>query len=217
MSLRGVDLHGASSPAGEGRVRQGRNRGQAPNAASGASREFAKKIEEVVGPALEEHPGDVPLVVAYKRFLEGQALQASQVGDAAGAAEFLTQTDAMLDRALQVNAEHPSPDLCLVVARFKLDRFILAHPNPAPAELADLRPEIERIATLARQATELDPAVFEGYNLQAELMQRFAVGPDGAELTPEERAAKSLEIYEAAKDRTLTLRNLRRKSGKADC
>jgi hypothetical protein len=170
---------------------------------------YAKQVLDVLGPALEEHPGNVPLVTAYQEFSQGQASVASQAGDASGAAEFLARIEAAFDRALRAHEEQPSPDLCLAAARFKLDRFNVAHPNPAPAELADLRPEIEQITQLAQQVTELDPAVYEGYNLQAELTQRFAAGPDGAELTPQERAAKSLEIYEAAKDRTLTLRNLR--------
>lgn len=162
----------------------------------------------VLEAALAEHPGDVPLVVAYRDVVLNAANALAQLGEANQAAELRERVGACIARAVELNATQPSPELLLARARYELERFDLAHPNLTPADIPALRGELDVIEQHAREATALDPALFDGYTLQAEL-KRFALGPNGEELSVSERLDKTLAIYEAARERTLTLRNLR--------
>jgi len=173
------------------------------------NRKFIGDLLSIMGPPVEEHPGDSALVTDYVDYLQFEARRADSAGDTARATELFAKAGEALRRAIEVTAAQPSPDLYLALARYEREQFERAHKNLTAAEAAPFRDEIDRIDADARRAIELDAAMYDAYILRAELVQRFAVGPQGEELLLSERMDKALELLETAKDQTLTLRSLR--------
>ncbi len=176
------------------------------------SRKLVDDVLSLMGPALDDHPRDVLLVTTYVDFLQFEARrldQRDQEGDTARATELFARAGDALQRALEARQEQPSAEVYLALADLERAQFERTHKNVTPAEAAKFREEIERIDKDAQRAIELDAAMFEAYTLRADLIVRFAVGPQGEELPLAQRLEQALELFEAAQIRTLTLRNMR--------
>ncbi len=183
--------------------------GGRPSDIDRVNREFTRDVLTVMEPAMEEHPGDVALASMFADFLAYEGRRLDQAQDAAGATELFARARDALRRAIEARADQPSADLYLALAQHERAAFERAHPGTTAADMGPLRAEIERIDGHAQRAIEFDAAMYEAYTLRADLVQRFAVGPDGAELPLVERLEKALALLESAKERTLTLRSLR--------
>jgi tetratricopeptide (TPR) repeat protein len=173
------------------------------------NRKFVSDVLSVMGPALDDHPRDVLLVTTYVDFLQSEARRLDQEGDAARATELLARAGDALQHALEARPEQPSAEVYFALADLERAQFERAHKNVTPAEAAKFREEIERIDKDAQRAIELDAAMFEADTLRADLIVRFAVGPQGEELPLAQRLEQALELFEAAQKQTLTLRNMR--------
>lgn len=164
--------------------------------------------------ALAEHPDDGPLVALYGERAQMWAHRLrlrAQEGDAEAEAEasaVLAGAREAYDTA-QAKHDEPDPDLLISLAWFELGRFRQRHSEMTLAEAAKLRDELEPIEQYAEQALEVEPALYGGYRLKADLQQQFSLGDDGELLPVAGRLERALTVYEDARERTLTLRSVR--------
>lgn len=173
------------------------------------TRDYIEKVLPVLDQAAAAHPEDVPVATAHARMLQSRAGLMDEAGERAAADETLSQAGQALERTAAATTGRPSPELFLALARQRYFVFDRAHPEPTAAQLAELRAELEAIDDAARRAIELDKAMYEAYQLRAELALRYAIGPQGQELSDDERLERGLAILDAARDSTLTLRSIR--------
>jgi len=190
-------------------VRQGLEAGQRDAELEELRDRTIDQVLEILNKAVQQHPEDGPLAITCAEYLRFKARRADQAGQLERAGELFAQARDLLTQAIEANPQQPSPDLHLALAQHQLEQFDRAHRQATAAQVAEDREHIEQIDSLARRAIELDPAMYEAWMLRAELAQRFGTGPQGQELSPQQRVEKTLELFDQASEKTRTLRSLR--------
>jgi tetratricopeptide (TPR) repeat protein len=173
------------------------------------NRKFVDDLLAVMGPAIEAHPDNAALATSYAGYLQYEGRRSEAAGKAERATELFKKGGEALAKAIDASRARPSPDLYLALAEHEREQFDRAHKNLTAADAGKFRDEIEQIDSDARRAIELEPAMFGAYTLRADLVRRFAAGPQGEELTHPQRLERTLELLEVAQKRTLTLRSVR--------
>lgn len=170
-----------------------------------AAKSGAQRIE-LLGQAVAAHPGDAPLVTEFVAAVQDQARRrASANAPADEVRALLKQADDALDAALVANGDNA--ELHLAVARqTRLAFALLRDLGLSPADQEAL---LAKSATEAKRATELDPALYNAYELSAEvaLIQAQQNTADDATGTAGALAGfeAALSVYDKAAVDTLLL------------
>lgn len=168
------------------------------------ARGYTPKALELLRPALAANPTDLQLVLTFTDFARQEYAQLASE-------KKFDEADALIQSALSaldaaIAAQPKEPELAFARGR------VLAEQASAAAragKFEKIEPLRTAIAAAAEQATQLDPAMYQAYTLQADAIM-VPSDPNGS--TPaqlKEQYARVLKLYEEARDRTLALKSLR--------
>lgn len=167
-------------------------------------RDYTPRALDILRAAIAEHPGHVGLLTAFSNLARNEYVALIGEGKTESAEALLDEVLAATDAAL---ASQPNTaELHFARGRALGDRLGRLYRDD---QLDAARPVKEAVLAACLRVTEIDPAYYQAYSLQADAI----VLPDDPNSdTPEiraERLGKALRLYEDARDRTLTLRTLR--------
>lgn len=164
-------------------------------------------------PAVKANPGHVALVVAYGMALADRARDALVPAegkiDREAAQPYLAQARQTLEAALKANEHEAQFPLALARACVSEAMTIAPQGTDITSEQREAQQKLLREAVaLCAKATELEPALYDAYLLQASLV----LTPTGAQTDQADsltRVNAALEIYSKAQGDTLLLKSVR--------
>jgi tetratricopeptide (TPR) repeat protein len=165
-------------------------------------RNYVEQVEQVLVPAVGEHPDDVPLVLMYGDVLRQEAT-VLLAEDQAGADALLVKASAAIEKAVQ-----GSPDNADLDVGFAQHLLALANYRRDTASADEINELYARATRLAQHAAEVDPAAYDAYAILASTKLLAPDASGSTALTPQ-RFDAALKVLEDAQARTLTLRSLR--------